>query len=90
VSQETEKRAFRFSSEAATCNYQSKHSNKGRGNPVKCLPKDTTSELAGLPSHYPFFMRNVKQESFEYQLLNSFGLTWPGNRTQASRFLVQK
>jgi len=29
------------------------------------LPKDTTSELAGLPSHYPFVMLNVKQGSRE-------------------------
>jgi len=29
------------------------------------LPKDTTSELAGLPSHYPFFMLNIKQGSCE-------------------------
>jgi len=27
--------------------------------PLSALPKDTTSELAGLPSHYPFFMLNV-------------------------------
>jgi len=29
-------------------------------------PKGTTSELAGLSSHYPFFMLNVKQGSCEY------------------------
>jgi len=29
------------------------YSLKGRGNPVKCLAKDTTSEHAGLSSHYP-------------------------------------
>jgi len=47
------------------------------------FPKCTTSELAGLTSHYPFFMPNVKQGSCEYQLLKSFGLTRPaGNRTQ--------
>jgi len=43
------------------------------------LPKNT-SELAGLSLHYPSFMLNVKQESCEYQLLKSFGLTQPGNR----------
>jgi len=37
--------------------------------PLSALPKDTTSELAGLSSHYPSFMLNVKQERFEYQLL---------------------
>jgi len=30
---------------------------------LSALPKDTTSKLAGLPSRYPFFMRNIKQGS---------------------------
>jgi len=34
--------------------------------PLSALPKDTTSELGGLPSHYLFFMLNVKQGSCEY------------------------
>jgi len=41
--------------------------------------------LLNLPtylSHYPFLMLNVKQKSCEYQLLKSFGLTRPENRTQ--------
>jgi len=65
VNQEVAKRPFQLWNEAGTCNYQSKHSNKGRGNPVKCLAQDTTSELASLPSH-SFFMLNVKQGSCEH------------------------
>jgi len=34
--------------------------------PLSTLPKDATSELAGLPSHYPFFMLNVKQGSCKH------------------------
>jgi len=34
--------------------------------PLSALPKDIASELAGLASHYPFFMLNVKQRSCEY------------------------
>jgi len=33
--------------------------------PLSALPKDTTSELTGLSSHYPSFMLNVKQGSCE-------------------------
>jgi len=76
------KGAFRLSSQAATY-YQSNHSK------VSALPKDTTSELAGLFSHYPFFMLNVKQESCEYQLLKYFSLTQPENRTQVYRLVVK-
>jgi len=118
LDQETVKRPFRFSSQAATCSglelsignrwrysllffyrisiylyfftidfqpctcyYQSIHS-KVEAIPLSALPKDKTSELAGLFSHYPSFMLNVKQGNCKYQLLKSFGLTWPGNRTQ--------
>jgi len=45
--------AFRSSNQAATCYYQSNHS-KVEAIPLSALPKDTTSELAGLFSHYPF------------------------------------
>jgi len=45
------------------------------------MPKDTTSELAGLSSHYPFLTLNVKQGSCEYQLSKPFGLTRPENLT---------
>jgi len=38
---------FRSSSQAATCYYQFNHS-KVEAIPVSALPKDTTSELAGL------------------------------------------
>jgi len=47
---------------------------------LRALPKDTTRELVGLSSHYPFLMLNIKQESREYQLLKSFDLTQPENR----------
>jgi len=53
--------------------------------PLSALPKDTTSELVGLSPHYSSFMLNVKQESCEYQLLKSFGLTRPRNRIQVYR-----
>jgi len=71
---ETAKGPFQSSSQAATCYYQSNHS-KVEAIPLSVLPKDTTSKLAGLSSHYPFFMLNVKQESCKYQLLKSFNLT---------------
>jgi len=45
---------------------------------LSALPKDT-SELAGLSSHYLFFMLNVKQGSWEYQLLKYLCLTLPEN-----------
>jgi len=78
LDQETTKRS---SSQAATCYYHSNHS-KVEAILFSALPKDTTSELAGLySSHYLCFMLNVKQGSCEYQLLKSFGLTWPENRT---------
>jgi len=57
---------------------------------LNALPKDTTSELAGLSSHYPSFMLNVKQGSCEYQLLKFFGLNRPGNRTQIYRPKITK
>jgi len=47
--------------------------------------KDATSELAGLSSHYPFFMLNVKQESCEHQLLKYFGLTRTEIGTEVNR-----
>jgi len=75
---------FRSSSQAAICYYQSNHS-KVEAISLSALPKNTTSELAGLSSHYPFFMLNVKQRSCEYKLLKSFVLTRPGNRTQVCR-----
>jgi len=79
---------FRFSSQTATCYYQAIHS-QVEAIPLSALPKDT-SELAGLSSHYPSFMLNVKQGSCEYQLLKSFGLTRPESRTQVYRLLTQK
>jgi len=57
------------SSQAATCYYQSNHSSKVESIPLSALPKDTTSELAGLSPHYSFLMLNAKQESCEYQLI---------------------
>jgi len=62
----------------------------GIGNPIKCLAQRHNNELAGLSAHNPSFMLNVKQGSCEYQLLKSFGLTRPGNRTQVYRLLTQK
>jgi len=58
--QGTTKKPFRSSSQAATCYYQSNHSKveairqtgkqplKARGTQISALPKDTTSELAGM------------------------------------------
>jgi len=51
--------------------------------PLSALPKDTTSELAAYLHTNPF--NRQAQGSCEYQLLNSYGLTWPGNRTQIYR-----
>jgi len=52
------------SSQAATYYYQFNHS-KVKANPLSIFSKDTTSELAGLSSHYPFLMLNVKHGSCE-------------------------
>jgi len=54
------------SSQAATCYFQSNHS-KVEAIPLSALPTDTTSEVAGLSSHYPFFTLNVKQGSCAFQ-----------------------
>jgi len=43
----------------------------------KVVSKNTKSDLAGLPSHNPFLMLNVKQESCGYQLSKFFGQTRP-------------
>jgi len=51
---------IRSSSQAAICYYQFNHS-KVETMLLSTLPMDTTSELAGLSSYYPFFMLNVKQ-----------------------------
>jgi len=50
---------LRSSSQAATCYYQSNHS-KVEAIPISALPKNTTSELAGLSSQYPFLMLIVQ------------------------------
>jgi len=46
---------FRYLSQTNTCYYQSNHS-KAEAIPLSALPKDKTSELPGLSSHYPFLM----------------------------------
>jgi len=71
-------------SPASSCYYQCNHS-KVEAVPLSALPKDTTSELVGLSSHYPFFMLNVKKGSCKYQLLKLLGQTRPGNRAQVYR-----
>jgi len=53
LDQETAKELFRPSSQAVTCYHQSNHS-KVEAIPLSAMPKDITSELAGLSSHYPF------------------------------------
>jgi len=80
VGQETAK-WLTYARQAASCYYQPNQS-KIEAIPLSALPKETTSELASLSLHYPFFMQNVKQRSCEFQLLKSFDLTRPGNRTQ--------
>jgi len=45
--------SFRSSSQAATCYYLPIHS-KAEANTSSALPKNTTSECAGLTSHYLF------------------------------------
>jgi len=51
LNQETAKRPFQFSSEAVIGYYHS-NDTKLEAIPLSALPKDTTSELAGLHSHY--------------------------------------
>jgi len=43
--------------------------------PLSALTKGTTSELAGLSSHYPIFMLNIKQRSLLYFLVSCIGST---------------
>jgi len=53
LDQTTAKAPYRSSRQAATYYYQSKHS-KVKVILLSALPKDTTSELSGLSSHYSF------------------------------------
>jgi len=50
LDQETAKGPFQSSSQAVTSYYQTNHS-KVEAIPLSALPKDTTSELAGLSPH---------------------------------------
>jgi len=50
LNQETAKGPLRSSNQAATCYYLSNHS-KVEAIPLSALPKETTSELAGLSPH---------------------------------------
>jgi len=50
LDQETAKGPYRSLSQAATCYYQSGHS-KVEAILLSALPKDTTSEIAGLSTH---------------------------------------
>jgi len=45
--------------------------------PLSALPKNTTSELAGLPSHYPFFKLMLKQGSCEHGRQRRQEGPWP-------------
>jgi len=49
--------------------YQSDHS-KVEAIPLSALPKDATSELAGLSPHQPFYMLNVKHRAMNTNFLN--------------------
>jgi len=71
---------LRSSRQAAACYYQSNYS-KLEAIPLSTLSKDTTIELGGLSSRYPF---NAEHQAgnCEYQLLKSFDLIRPRNRTQ--------
>jgi len=82
LDQEIAKWPLQSSSQAATRYYQSNHS-KVEAILLSALLKDKTCTLAGLSpqSTLTLKMLNVKQESCEYQLLKSFGLTQQGNRT---------
>jgi len=55
---------FRSSNQTASCFYQSIHS-QVEAIPLSAFPKDTTSELSGLYSHYSSFMLNIKHGSCE-------------------------
>jgi len=81
LDQETAKVPLRYSSQAVTCYYQSNHS-KVEAIQLSALPKDTIRKFAGLSSHCPFSMLNVKQGSCKYQVLKCFGLTRPGSGNQ--------
>jgi len=66
-----------FSSQAATCYYQSNHSKVG-AIWLSAFSKDTTSELASLSPHYPFYAKR-QAGKLRIQLLKSFAPTRPGN-----------
>ena len=63
------------SSNPAKHDYATCWRRKDSGIPLRVLPKDTTSKLAGLFSTLSFFMLSTKQESFEYHFLKYFGMT---------------
>jgi len=63
---------FSVSSEAVTCCYQS-NSSKVEAIPLSDLPKDTISELAGLPSHYPFLYSERQAEKL---YIPTFKVIW--------------
>jgi len=89
LNQETAKRPFRFSSQAVTCYYQSNHA-KVEAIPLSALPKDTTSELAGLPLHYPFFMLNIKQGSWKSRAsTEKFPGGWPTVKTRPKKNTIK-
>jgi len=73
----TAKSPFRPSNQAST--YLIPVSLKGRDVSFCSLLKDTTSEVAGLSSHYPFLMLNIKQGSCDYQPFKSDS-TWESNQ----------
>jgi len=51
---------------------------KAEAIPLSGLQKDATSELAGLPSHYPFILLYVKQGSCEHRQREAGGRGLPG------------
>jgi len=74
LDQKTAKGPFRFSSQTIYHLLLPVYPLIGKVEAIQlnALPKDTTSELASLSSHYLSFMLNVKQGSCEYQLFEVF------------------
>jgi len=69
LDEETVKRPFRSSSQAATCYCRFNHSKVEQISLIALL-KDTKVNLPACYSYYPLFMLDVKQGSCEYQLLS--------------------
>jgi len=74
-----------FQSSCHTCYYQSNHSNLKAIPLSALLVQGNNKRICQLYLHTTSLMLNVKQESYEYKLFKSFGLTQRENQTKVYR-----